>query len=968
MTTLTEIVSDSKSANVLNSITSIFKKTEDERTGEDNRVIVDFLEKVPYLKSLSETFEEPRQFLWEFSQLFQYEVLTKGQALGHHEEMCEKFWIVLQGDVRTFVPKPPSSFLFDPNLITSKPPEMMKRTLSNIEASLEFNNNSSNSSNLIKSKSKNFEHQSTFNLLASLQKVPETNSLDLDEKKSIATKSNPTTNDVILEVDEHSQADDRNSIMSLRRIHSRSRRNRSPIISTIIMPPNTEEIDIFRGFNMQSKYFAGAGEENLKFERDKNFGSGSCFNDLKVNPCMPLPSTIVCWEESHVISIPMKTYVQEMKEKNRNISENLELLDQIFKGMQERTLIMLAFAMERRVFRRSEILYEEDNECAYLYIIEKGDIELSKNVALKVNQGNDPDSNSRPKLKNKRTPVLVLSDNQLIGEELFLNYETYCFTARVKSSDAILHMIPKDFLMNTRPYHQAFHELAVEIATSSLNSKRSRVFQTLNEAQVAFDLFDVPSTKERIERAQTKSALDYFTHISLNEQESLRDISPSSPHIRIGPEISKQLTEPNLHELQHLAMAKAKVIRHTMRYAIKDDLETDSPIRKLKREYEERCFTELLEAHTKKPNYSNVEDATTLSVWNIALKESTYLKRVKALKHSFMKKQIQRSKVSDSPTNSKFFGYENDPFGSSNLRAHTLVDNQLEDHEGEIRKMMNRLNLKEQVDNIDTLKFPPLRVETMPTEANEQRAPTSSARRLNSESIERTLRKEVDDMLTIKTARNKEIASLKVKHNKIKKGLSIVLPERLKQNSAEKLLIQSHRAMSGGIDSLKSIGTIKVKDLLGEKKPSPAPNFNLERFKGGRRTSRGRIIQEPYSKVKSSAGGESKKIYLAELGLESGTITSTRRSRVSVSTGKGLLSRDASPLPTEPAAAVIQKYEDHQSMVRFPSVRSVTRPRNASQEKNMFELLDQKVNLDERKDSYGSLRSFRLTNYSQKYL
>ena len=113
---------------------------------------------------------------------------------------------------------------------------------------------------------------------------------------------------------------------------------------------------------------------------------------------------------------------------------------------------------------------------------------------------------------------------------------------------------------------------------------------------------------------------------------------------------------------------------------------------------------------------------------------------------------------------------------------------------------------------------------------------------------------------------------------------------------------------------------------------------------------------------------------LAELGLEghhgSGTITSTRRSRLSVSTGKSLISRDVSPLPTEPA--FLQKYEDHQSMIRFPSVRSVTRPRNSSRERgdnnNLFRLLDQqKGNLDERKESCGSLRSFRLTNYSQKY-
>jgi len=779
----------SKLPTTLDSSSILFRIPVDDRNDDENEAVVSLLSGVPYLREISQTADKPNQFLLETSKLFQHEIYSKGQAIGHYGDNPRKFWVILKGDVRIYTPKALEDYfsqgtdevLNDMSPTNPRYPESTKGSFFNLDSPLLGSISPISRTNtkfLLEKKSTIFfEAPSGSNSPA--RKFSDASSVVFEGRKSPAKQG---TKQVFFDFGGSIIEEETKDVS---RLGGRVRRPTRLTASSSTVPPQIEEFGIFKRLNMNKKYFTS--EDVFKFQFDKVYKSGNCFADLETDPYLPLPVSLIAWEEVHVISMPMKNYTKQLRKLNRVLTENLNILDSLFPELPERVLLPLATSLEKKTFYKGDVMYQEGSESSDLYIIQQGEVELMKNVA------NDS-SQSSPKLKPRRgkkekRKILLLSENQIFGEESVLDYESNQFTARVRSLELTVYVLPKTLMKRTAKRFEHFLPAISQKAMVSFKVKCMRESEMPTETQVVSKIFENPTRQEKKDKQYVKNALDYYTRLLLQEKSPKGNVSSS--HIRSGDrESPTRLSQEHSQELQKLADLKTKMIRNKVKVDPRFELEESSPTFQAKRkEADEKIWKSM----SSKPSYSKFENQMPISLWNRGLEGSMFSKRLKALQASRKTKDNKSMKLSHDYGQSLA-----SPFHS---RTASLS--------GPIKTKVKR----EESQSTNVLVHNVMNIESLVSE--------HAGDSLISEGIEKTIKKEIENMISSKLSENKK--EPKVKPDKIKKGLACLQPER--ENSFH---LKNWDTESGD-ESFVPIGSGRVKFTLNSPKQGACANFEIEK-------------------------------------------------------------------------------------------------------------------------------------------
>jgi len=729
----------SSKATLLESSPVLFRVAADDRNDDENEDIVSLLCEVPYLKEISQTAEKPNEFLLEMSKLFQYETYSRGQAIGHYGDNPRKFWVILKGDVRLYTPKLTdeedlSPVSDDMSPILSRYGESTKGSLFHLDSPLlgSISPVSQNHTRLFEKKSTLF-FELPSGCSSPLRRPSDASSPTFDMRKTLGRQ---VTKQVYLDfggsvIEEESK--------DLSRVGIRARRQTKSTASASMISPHKDEFSIFKRFNMNKRYFNS--EDVLKFQFERSIKSGGCFADLQADPYLPLPMTLVAWEEVHVISMSMKHYTKQLRKLNRVLTENLNILENLFPEIPERVLLPLATMLEKKTFHKGDVIYREGSECRDLYIIQKGEVDLIKNVEQEISQSQEASPKLKFKTKKERRKILLLSDNQMFGEESVLDSECNMFTAKVRSLEMTVYILSRKLVEKTASRYEHFLPAITQKAMTSFKVKCMRELELTKETKVVSKILEKPTKQERNDKQYVKNALDYYTRLLLQERSPKGNVS--SFHIRSGGrESPMKLSQEHSQELQKLADLKTKMVRNKVKVDPRFELEEFSPTFQVKRK---EADENVVKSATNKPSYSQFEGQMPISLWNRGLEGTMFLKRVKAL-HLSRKSQNNKSM--------KVTSHDGSPNRSSSPSFPLAMKRKAT--EVQFQRVMN----------IESL---------VTSEQAEEEMPL--AKSIISEGVEKTIKKEINDMISSKLSDNKKDTSMikspsKVKPDKVKRGLA----------------------------------------------------------------------------------------------------------------------------------------------------------------------------------------------------
>jgi len=716
----------------------LFRIAPDDRNDDENEAIVSLLSEVPYLKEISQTAERPNEFLLEMSKLFQYETYSRGQAIGHYGDNPRKFWVILKGDVRLYIPRfsdeeDLSPVSDDMSPILSRYGESTKGSLFHLDSPL-----LGSISPMSQSNARLFEKKSTlfFELPSGcsspLRRPSDASSPTFDGKKAFGRQ---VTKQVFLDFG-GSVIEEESKEMS--RVGIRARRQTKSTASVSMISPKMEEFSIFKRFNMNKKYFNS--EDVLKFQFERSMNCGGCFADLETDPYLPLPMTLVAWEEVHVISMPMKHYTKQLRKLNRILTENLNILEDLFPEIPERVLLPLATKLEKKTFHKGDVIYREGSECTDLYIIQKGEVDLIKDVEHETPQSQEASPKLKFKSKKEKRKILMLSDRQMFGEESVLDSEVNMFTAKVRSLEMTSYILSKYLVEKTASKYEHFLPAITQKAMTSFKLKCMRESELTKETKVVSKILEKPTKQERNDKQYVKNALDYYTRLLLQERSPKGNVSSS--HIRSGGRESPiKLSQEHSQELQKLADLKTKMGRNKVKIDPRFELEESSPTFKAKRR---EADENILKSVANKPSYSQFEGQMPTSLWNRGLEGTMFLKRVKAL-HLSRKSQNNKSMKASHEYSPNRSSSPSIPFALKRKATETQF---------------------QRVMNIESL---------VTSEQVEEEMPL--AKSIISEGVEKAIKKEIDDMISSKLSDNKKDTCMikstsKVKPDKVKRGFA----------------------------------------------------------------------------------------------------------------------------------------------------------------------------------------------------
>jgi len=820
----------------------LFKTTPDDRNDDENKALISLLQTVPYLNSLAKTAEKPQDFLLNLTKLFQHEVYSKGRAIGHHGELCRKFWILLKGEIKTYIPR---QFEGQEEASKNDTSAANHHDTSGVNTQLRSPHGPSRKCSLSildapiqipekHSVVKHIEKQSTIDL-----ESPHHNrssfgtSFFVDDRKSILK---PSTKQVIIEFADHLKDAIKEEDHS---DHTPHHNHLSVANSPRIIKPakltmsnvvlGAQEVEIFRKFNKPKKYFKN---DVFLFHPDLILTSGACFNDLDINAYAPLPASLIAAEDAHLITIPMKQYMVELRDLNKALSENLVYLENLFPDVPERLLLNLAYSMQKKTFHKGEFVFQEGSKCSNLYFMLTGEIQLIKNLANEVETDveQQPQSPKNNLKQQHNVPILILSEGQMFAEESVLHVKRHLFTAKTKTLEATVYVILNMGIVNLGNRDATFSSLMTNKAKSNLKTKLDRVTETIKEIEITQHVFEAPTDEEKNNQDYIKGALDYYT-LSLFQQRSPKE-RVTALHIRAGGRESPyKLSETQSKELQKLADIKTKTVRNLTKIDPRFEIEHTSPTFKLKRIEEDRLISERA---SKKIVYSNINTIKPLSIWNQSLEGSWYLKKVKALKT--VKKTKDPLPTFNRPPLDETSGLLKNnklpvPTSPYFLESPGLVGDTstLPEKDQYIRKA-----LKSHIMMVDSPSSYPssVRVETLNTEAQDD-----VSRRFNTEIVDRTLRKEVDDVIHAKLNDNKKegykLLHDNTKRTKIKRGFVNVKLEKIVQGPHKKESEPASPKMKTDIkgwEGATEVNPDDPEDLLG------VYMLNSARSKGGEKT------------------------------------------------------------------------------------------------------------------------------------
>ena len=723
--------------------TPLFKLTYEERSVQENKMLVSLFQQIPHFKKYSEVLEKPQDRLLDLLKLFKHEFYSKGQALCHYGEHPRKLWIIVKGRAKRFVPRHLN--------ISSKLTELSIIVPPSKEASLE-------------------------------EPASPRDGCSTPKKSKTGTPMN--SNDIImrnktlmlsLDINSTSMKKDEKRRKSL--LRGTDQRRASKRLSTWLM----EDIEMFRKFNMQAKYFGP--NDAFQFQLYEILSSGSSFLDLSMSQYSPYESSIVAWSDLHIISIPLKEYMLESKEFAKLAQEKILLLHQIFPDLPEKNLMAIADLVQKRTLRLGEILFNENSESCEFFIIHRGTIELMRNIPYEA-KGFEEGS---PRPKNVKASVITLTEGNLIGEEMLLDSEKRVFSGKAMTVDTVVYCLSQEALDPIMDLSPVVNFALTKKAKATFKLKLKRLQEAESETQKAIIIREGVTAKETYEKKHLKNDLDHLTRELL--QEKLMKPTGSPTHFTVkGEKSPENFSQEAYSELKKLADTKTKAVRNITKIDPRYEFESKSPVfEQIKKQPTLHLSQKSLNEFVVVPLKGHI---TPSPLWNQAIKGGWLSKKMKGAAQSPTTRTDKDSR--DPSVNlSKVLKKSNGmiPLSTKVLGSNNSTLGDVCEEDEELKKYRKEIIGRHFADNLKNKRerVCPINIRVFEQKNGSQH----HGKEMLTSGVDRILRREVDELLCSKMADLKNDYTL-VKLLKAKKGrdLSRRLGNGYLPTSSNRLLLE----------------------------------------------------------------------------------------------------------------------------------------------------------------------------------
>ena len=243
---------------------------------------------------------------------------------------------------------------------------------------------------------------------------------------------------------------------------------------------NSLEYHIFKGFDMDKKYF---NHEVLTFKQKKIFNPGDYIGDLPIVFNSPYDDTLITWSEVHVVSIEKKEYKRIFEKFIKDTQEKILFFEQTFPTEYREALVNIGYAANRRVLNTPDKVFQQGTNSDEVYFIRQGEVELWGSIRPNdAKESGDKaicklsklDKKAKESRKNLRVSVVLLSQGQIFGEECILGLNERTLTALVKSLNTVIYEVPKTIISKLSQHYPEFVSYLTAQAKVSFEAKITR--------------------------------------------------------------------------------------------------------------------------------------------------------------------------------------------------------------------------------------------------------------------------------------------------------------------------------------------------------------------------------------------------------------------------------------------------------------------------------------------------------------
>ena len=525
----------SKFVNSLHDLGEILKKPLNKRTNSDNNLITSALEKIPFFKNYTTMFDQERSLLSTLTPVFKVEHYPARSVLSHHGNLVDKFFVIIEGNVRKYVPREHEDIekelraryiLHAANTVTINQPQasidiqdptLLRRsnTILNIDAS--------------RTMAKALTLPGSFTSRAFDQEQDIYNAI-LNKQQSIVKQDQP---------------------LSQQEIESK------------VYEITGEEVQFFRSLRMSQKYFV---ETLLRFRRVKGLITGDYFGDIAMASHVPNDATLVAWDDVYIASIEKKDYERVFKSMIDDTQDKIDfLMPNLLPGFSSKTAINFIYNFKKEIYHVGEVIFKEGAKAEGFWMIKEGEIELFRTLDFqdkKKGAGLVETEESSHKKRKHKALIVRLSAGQLLGEEIIVGINERIFTAVSKASSSTLYFLETKYLhKNDETGKEVIKYLAAQTKIS-MEGKLKRLNSALMEANIVLSLPRNSDAGINVgARSKAKQTIDHLlTEFQGSEKEKEeRDSTQLNTKTMLKPEHNPQ-EAAEWENLERLANLKYKLV------------------------------------------------------------------------------------------------------------------------------------------------------------------------------------------------------------------------------------------------------------------------------------------------------------------------------------------------------------------------------------------------------------------------
>ena len=205
---------------------------------------------------------------------------------------------------------------------------------------------------------------------------------------------------------------------------------------------------------------------------------GEHFGELALIHYQPRAASVICREDSHFAVLERDDYLRVLgKLHQESLREKLQLLMQnpAFSEWPKPMLQSFSYFFRERIYKRSQVLFHANDSPKEVYIIAKGDFQLTKSVNYHSEGSDVP--------YKQEVDVTLVTTGELLGAEEVMSGTEFSYTCVCRSTQAeVLYIAREDFVGRVRNEETIRYFHSMSLAKEKYRVKRIEQIAQFAEA------------------------------------------------------------------------------------------------------------------------------------------------------------------------------------------------------------------------------------------------------------------------------------------------------------------------------------------------------------------------------------------------------------------------------------------------------------------------------------------------------